>query len=64
MISEHYTPEAVILANGEYPMHVLPLKILEEAQFVICCDGAANEYRKQTTKPRLSTSCKKKATGE
>ena len=41
---EHYTPEAVILANGEYPMHVLPLKILEEAQFVICCDGAANEY--------------------
>ena len=44
MISEHYTPEAVILANGEYPMHVLPLKILEEAQFVICCDGAANEY--------------------
>ena len=24
MISEHYTPEAVILANGEYPTHVLP----------------------------------------
>ena len=44
MISEHYTPEAVILANGEYPTHVLPLKILEEAKFVICCDGAANEY--------------------
>ena len=32
MISEHYTPEAVILANGEYPTHVLPLKILEEAK--------------------------------
>ena len=44
MINEHYIPEAVILANGEYPTHVLPLKILEEAQFVICCDGAANEY--------------------
>ena len=44
MISEHYTPEAVILANGEYPTHVLPLKMLEEAKFVICCDGAANEY--------------------
>ena len=44
MISEHYTPEAVILANGEYPTHVLPLKILEEAKFVVCCDGAANEY--------------------
>ena len=27
MINEHYIPQAVILANGEYPMHVLPLKI-------------------------------------
>ena len=44
MINEHYIPEAVILANGEYPTHVLPLKILEEAKFVVCCDGAANEY--------------------
>jgi thiamine pyrophosphokinase len=23
---EHYTPEAVILANGEYPGHPLPLQ--------------------------------------
>lgn len=44
MISENYTPEAVILANGEYPTHPLPLRILEEAKFVVCCDGAANEY--------------------
>lgn len=44
MISEHYTPEAVILANGEYPAHELPLRLLAEAQFVVCCDGAANEY--------------------
>ena len=44
MINEHYIPQAVILANGEYPTHVLPLKILEEAKFVVCCDGAANEY--------------------
>lgn len=44
MISENYTSEAVILANGEYPTHPLPLRILEEAKFVVCCDGAANEY--------------------
>lgn len=44
MINEHYTPEAVILANGEYPTHPLPLQMLEEAKFVACCDGAANEY--------------------
>lgn len=44
MINEHYIPEAVILANGEYPTHELPLKLLKEARFVVCCDGAANEY--------------------
>lgn len=44
MISKHYTPEAVILANGEYPTHPFPLQLLEEAKFVACCDGAANEY--------------------
>lgn len=44
MIDEHYTPEAVILANGEYPTHLLPLRLLEEAKFTVCCDGAANEY--------------------
>lgn len=44
MIKERYTPQAVILANGEYPTHPLPLQILEEATYVACCDGAANEY--------------------
>ena len=36
--------EAVILANGDYPSAPLPLQILEEAPFVVCCDGGANEY--------------------
>ena len=44
MINEHYIPQAVILANGEYPAHELPLRLLAEAQFVVCCDVAANEY--------------------
>ena len=44
MINEHYIPQAVILANGEYPAHELPLRLLAEAQSVVCCDGAANEY--------------------
>ena len=42
--SERYIPEVVILANGEYPSHELPLRLLAEAEFVVCCDGAANEY--------------------
>ncbi|MDR0893126.1 MAG: thiamine diphosphokinase [Mediterranea sp.] len=44
MVYQHYTPEAVILANGEYPTHPLPLRLLHQAPFVACCDGAANEY--------------------
>lgn len=35
---------AVILANGDYPSAPLPLQILEEAPYVVCCDGGANEY--------------------
>jgi len=34
----------VVLANGDYPTHPLPLKILQDALKVVCCDGAANEY--------------------
>lgn len=36
--------EAVVLANGEYPSHPLPLQVLADAPFVICCDGGADEY--------------------
>ena len=36
--------DAVILANGDYPSASLPVRILEEAPYVVCCDGGANEY--------------------
>lgn len=39
--------EAVVLANGEYPTHPIPLKILADAPYVVCCDGGANEYIRQ-----------------
>ena len=38
------TIDAVVLANGEYPTSPLPLKILAEAPYVVCCDGGADEY--------------------
>lgn len=44
-------PDAVILANGEYPTHPLPLSLLGKASFVVCCDGAANEYIKRGNIP-------------
>lgn len=37
-------PEAVVLANGEYPQAAVPSKILSLGKYVVCCDGAANRY--------------------
>ena len=45
--------EAVVLANGEYPTASLPLHILENAPYVVCCDGGADEYIRQGHIPNL-----------
>jgi thiamine pyrophosphokinase len=45
--------EAVILANGEYPFHELPLQILQDAKFVVCCDGGADAYIEKGFKPNV-----------
>lgn len=42
--------DAVILADGDYPTHPLPLRILEEAKMLVCCDNAGMEYIKHTGK--------------
>ncbi len=34
----------VILAAGNYPEHEIPLRILQEAETVVCCDSAAERY--------------------
>ena len=36
--------EAVILANGSYPVHEVPLNILQHASHVVACDGAVSHY--------------------
>jgi thiamine pyrophosphokinase len=35
--------KTVILANGTYPTHPVPLAALHEADLVVCCDGAAEQ---------------------
>lgn len=34
--------DAVILANGEQPEHDIPTELLQEAPYIVCCDGAIN----------------------
>ena len=32
----------VLVANGNFPIHPVPINILKKAELIICCDGAAN----------------------
>ncbi len=37
--------KVVILAAGDFPTHPIPLKALQEADFVVCCDSAYEAFR-------------------
>ena len=41
----------VIIANGRFPTHPTPLSYIERASFIVCCDGAANEFIEIGGKP-------------
>ena len=41
----------VIVANGDFPSHKIPLLILQDANTIICCDGAVNHLVKNGMEP-------------
>ena len=43
----------IILANGNYPKHKIPLKILGDAGSIICCDGAVNKLVEKNHDPHV-----------
>lgn len=43
-----FIPEAVIVGNGEFPVHPFPLQVLEMAPCMVCCDGGADALIRQT----------------
>lgn len=43
--------DAVIIANGRFPTHPIPLSYIEKAEYLVCCDGAANFFIAQGGKP-------------
>ncbi len=47
------TNPLVIVANGTYPTHYVPLKILKEASSILACDGAANSLIENKFVPDL-----------
>lgn len=43
--------EAVIVANGEFPTHNIPVSLIHKGIPIICCDGAIEELDKQNIIP-------------
>jgi thiamine pyrophosphokinase len=44
-------PDTVVLADGAFPEHEIPLECLRNASRIICCDGAAGSLLKFGLKP-------------
>ena len=36
--------DAIIIGGGEYPTAEQPLQVIEKAPYIVCCDGAADEF--------------------
>ena len=44
-------PVTVILCDGDFPTHDIPLEILNKADKIVCCDGAASELLSHGREP-------------
>jgi thiamine pyrophosphokinase len=47
------TPEVVVLADGQFPEHLLPLGILGSGKSIVCCDGAAMKLTSYGLEPTI-----------
>lgn len=47
------TSKCVIVCDGEFPSHAIPLQLLAEAETIICCDGAANTLFEKHIHPHI-----------
>ena len=41
----------IILANGDFPSHKVPLLILQDSGTIVCCDGSVNKLVKNGVEP-------------
>ncbi|MFZ2340283.1 MAG: thiamine diphosphokinase [Bacteroidales bacterium] len=45
------TPQTVILADGSFPVHPVPLMHLRKAEHIICCDGSSRSLYEAGMEP-------------
>jgi thiamine pyrophosphokinase len=43
--------KTVIVADGSFPVHPVPLEILDRAEVIVCCDGSAENLVRYGLKP-------------
>lgn len=53
IVIKDFTPEVVILADGDYPSHPVACEILKNAPFIACCDGAVDTFVAHGGTPQL-----------
>ncbi|WAW06098.1 thiamine diphosphokinase [Oxalobacter formigenes] len=46
-------PDAIIVANGQFPTHPVPLSLLETGAPVVCCDGALKKLLNANVMPTI-----------
>lgn len=46
-------PEAVVVGNGDFPTHPVPLQVMQRSPYTVCCDGAADTYLQHGHTPDL-----------
>ena len=44
IIDPYKYPKAVIIGNGDFPSTRIPIEVLDNAETIVVCDGAANQY--------------------
>lgn len=47
--------KTIILADGSFPVHPIPLSYLDNAEMIICCDGAAEKLVAHGLEPGIIT---------
>ena len=53
LICREFNPEAVVLADGDYPSSPEACAVLADAPFVACCDGAVDAFVAHGGEPQL-----------
>lgn len=52
-ISSLHNSDCVILCNGQFPSHDVPLALLRNARIIVCCDGSVEKLRAFGMEPSM-----------